>query len=259
MDGPVIAALHGFASGTFTWAGVAPIWGARFRLVAWDRPPFGRSGRPDPRRDATDPYRLEREVDRAVSVIGPRAGPDGVVLVGHSAGALLAVQLVVAGALPVRAVVLIAPGLDSAPPAFVRTLAALPRVDPVATAALRIAVLGVAPALRSLSRHRSPVMEATARESGRSLRRPGTARALWHLTATWQPPQLSDVLAPLGLPTMVIGGRDDRISTPASTREVAELLDAELHLLEGVGHAPHEQRPDVVAPLVSAFVEGLGR
>lgn len=256
---PVIAALHGFASGTFTWAGVAPRLQESHVLVAWDRPPFGRSERPPVRRGGRDPYAVAADIERATEVIRPHLLGAGVVLVGHSAGALLAVQLVEAGLLPVRGVVLLAPALAGEPPVLVRRLSGLPGVRAMAVPALRVAVLGAAPALRAISAHRSPLTDATAAATAQMLRRPGTAAALWHLTSTWQPPVEMDRTSELGVPALVIGGADDRISTPPSTRGVAERFGAELHMLEGVGHAPHEQQPEVVASLIGAFVEGLGR
>lgn len=256
---PVVAALHGFASGTFTWAGVVPALSQRVAVVAWDRPPFGRSGRPRPVTGPDDPYCLAADIERAVAVVTPMLDAEGVVLVGHSAGSLLAVQVTLADVLPVRAVVLLAPALDGAPPTVVRRLAGVRGAGSVAVPAVRVAMHGAAPVLRAVSRHPSPLIAATARETARLLRRPGTAAALWHLTATWQPPELLERLVPLGVPTLVIGGEDDRISSPASTEAVAERLDARLELLAGVGHAAQEQVPDRVASLIGAFVASLGR
>jgi len=42
---PSLACLHGFASGTFTWAGTAPPLADDHRVVAWDRPPRAAPGR----------------------------------------------------------------------------------------------------------------------------------------------------------------------------------------------------------------------
>lgn len=256
-DQPIVGLVHGFASGTFTWAGVAPAWVETHRVIAWDRPPFGRSARPAPRRGAADPYRLEADLGRSSAVLGGVVGATGVVLVGHSAGALHAVQLTLAGGAPVRGLVLVAPALDGEPPVLVRRLVGLPGARLAGSAALRLAILGAEPALKSIGRHRTELTDATAREAGRCLRRPGTSRALLHLTSTWQPPTALAELGRLEVPALVIGGRDDRISSPASTRAVAELLGADLHLLDDVGHAAHEQRPDVVGALVSAFLESV--
>lgn len=258
-DGPTVAALHGFSSGTFTWAGVAPHWADRARVVAWDRPPFGRSDRPaPPRRGAADPYGLDAVLAQARAVLAAHAGDAPVVLVGHSAGAVVAQHLVQAG-LAVAGVVLIAPALDGAPPALVRRAFDLPGADRVGATALRLAMRGAGVALRRAGQHGTPLLDATSAETARLLRRPGTAEALVHLTRTWRPLPPFTELRPLGVPTLVVGGDEDRIVRPATATAVARALDAELHVLPGVGHAAHEQVPDVVAPLVGAFVEDVAR
>jgi magnesium chelatase accessory protein len=255
---PVLVGLHGFASGTFTWAGIAPLLHGDLGFVAWDRPPFGRSGRPTPRRGAHDPYRLEAELGRLGVLVARLAGPAPVVLVGHSAGALLAVQAVLAGVVRAAGLVLIAPAVEGGPPPAVRAVSRVPGTTLVATSMLRVGALGAGSFLRRSTRHPSPLTEATAAETARVLRRPGTATALWHLTTTWQPPAVLHRLDEVRVPAVVIGGIDDRIVTIPAHRAVAEGLGAELHLLESAGHAPHEQRPDEVAGIVQRFVDDLG-
>jgi pimeloyl-ACP methyl ester carboxylesterase len=257
-SGPVIVGLHGFCSGTFTWAGVAPHLAARSRLVAWDRPPFGRSDRPDPRPGTDDPYRLSAELVRFGALVDRFAGDEAVVLLGHSAGSLLALQAALDASVPVAGLVLIAPAVAGGPPGPVLTLSRLPGIGLVAASALRVGVLGAAAVLRRSTTHATPLTEATAAETGRVLRRPGTAAALWHLTATWEPPGVLPRLGELDIPALVIGGADDRMVTPEQHRAVADGLGADLHLLDGAGHAPHEQRPEEVAGLVRGFVADLG-
>ncbi len=258
-DAPVLVAFHGFASGTFTWAGVAPLWADTWRVVAWDRPPFGRSDRPSVRPGHDDPYGEAAVLRQIKAVLDGCAGGAPLVLVGHSAGTVVATALAAARIVDVVGVVLIAPALDGAPPALVRRLSSLPGASAVGTSILGLAVRAAAPALRRVGRHRTPLVDATAAETGRTLQRAGTAAGLWHLTSTWTPPPPIGSLEPLGVPTMVIGGADDRISSPASTEAVAHRLEAELHVLDGVGHAAHEQVPEVVGPLVRAFVEGIAQ
>jgi len=255
--GPPIVCLHGFASATSTWAGIAPGLARRHRVVAWDRPPFGRSDRPRPRRGPDDPYCLDAELARAAVLCRRLAGDRPAVLVGHSAGALLALQVALAGAVPVAGLVLIAPAVEGAPPAAVRAAARLPGASVAATPALRLGALGATALLRRTARHATPLTEATAADAGACLRRPGTAAALWHLTATWAPPDVLGRLDQLRVPAVVVAGADDRIVRPDAQRAVADALGAELHLLPDAGHAPHEQRPDQVAALVERFVGAL--
>lgn len=243
-DGPPIALLHGFASGTFTWAGLADQLGRR-RLVAWDRPPFGRSDRPAPMAGPTDPYRLERVLHEARAVLDDAAA-ERPILIGHSAGCLVAAQLVAAG-LDVSGLGLIAPALEGGPPAPVLAAARSPLGARIGAAGLAVALRGATPALRLLGRHRNLLSDATAVEAGAALRRPGTAPALWHLTRTYRPTRLSDLDLDVGGPVVVIGGADDRLCPPPATGRVADRLGVVPVILPGLGHAPHEHRPDLVA------------
>lgn len=253
-----LVCLHGFASGTFTWAGVAPELRDDLRVVAWDRPPFGRSGRPSPRPGPDDPYGRDADLHRSAQLVerlAPEPGPR--VLVGHSAGALLAIQLVLAGTVRVDGLVLIAPAIDAEPPLTVRAVAGLPGSGLVAATMLRVGIGGAAAFLRRSTRHRTPLTDATAAETGRTLRRPGTAEALWHLTTTWERPHVADRLSEVDQPAVVIGGINDRIVSLEQHRAAAAGLGAELHLVEDAGHAPHEQRPELVATYIRDFVATL--
>lgn len=258
---PTLVCLHGFASGTATWAGVvAELPGVH--VVAWDRPPFGRSERPAPRTGSDDPYSAAAELDRTAELVDRLAGPGPTVVVGHSAGALVAVQAALDRRVAVDALVLVAPALDGGPPGAVRAAARLPGAGLVAPSLLRVGVLGAATFLRRTTRHATPLTEATAADTGRTLRRPGTAAALWHITTTWEPPAVLHRLGELDLPTVVVGGVEDRIVSAPALRAVAEGSRAELHLLEHAGHAPHEQRPDEVAAVIRgllARLDGAGR
>lgn len=255
VDAPVVVGLHGFTSGTFTWAGLAPLLVDEHRFVAWDRPPFGRSDRPRPRTGAGDPYSVEAELARTLAlhddVVGHRRPH---VVVGHSAGALLAVQATLAGVIAPRALVLVAPALGGAPPPLIRSLARVPGSGAVATAALRVALRGAGAALRAGGRHPNPVTEAASRATARAMREPGTAEALWHLTKTWEPADVLDGADTSVLPAItVITGADDRIARPENQAATAERLGAEHVVLDGVGHVPHEQVPDEVARIIRAL------
>ena len=253
-----LVGLHGFASGTFTFAGLAAELDDGLGLVAWDRPPFGRSDRPTPRTGPDDPYALGADLRRTAELLERlTAGAARRVLVGHSAGALLAIQLALTGTTALDGLVLIAPAIDAEPPVTVRAVARLPGSGLVAASLLRVGIRGASAFLRRSTRHGTPLTDATAAETGRCLRDPGTAEALWHLTTTWEPPRVTGRLGEVDVPAVVIGGIDDRIVSLDAHRTAAEGLGAELHLLEGAGHAPHEHQPAVVAGIIRDFVAGL--
>lgn len=70
---------------------------------------------------------------------------------------------------------------------------------------------------------------------------------------------VAERMAALSTPALVIfGAADDHFPDPATeAREVADRLRAEHVMVEGAGHYPHVERPDLVAPAVIAFVRSL--
>ncbi|HAS13354.1 MAG TPA: hypothetical protein DCS55_23015, partial [Acidimicrobiaceae bacterium] len=166
MAGPALVCLHGFASGTFTFAGLAAELRDELGLVAWDRPPFGRSDRPPPRTGPDDPYALAADLRRTTALVDQlTVGAGRRVLVGHSAGALLAIQLALAGTTPLDGLVLLAPAIDAEPPPTVRAVARLPGSGLVAASMLRVGIRGATAFLRRSTRHGTPLTDATAVET----------------------------------------------------------------------------------------------
>ncbi len=62
-------------------------------------------------------------------------------------------------------------------------------------------------------------------------------------------------LASLKVPTLVVVGKEDIITPPAESVQLAELIpSAELSVVEDAGHFPMLERPDVFNPLLRAFL-----
>ena len=70
---------------------------------------------------------------------------------------------------------------------------------------------------------------------------------------------LRAVVGEVSTPTLVVHGDADQVSAvDGSRRLVSALPDAELLVLEGVGHAPMVTAPDGVAAAISGFLKRLG-
>jgi 3-oxoadipate enol-lactonase len=66
---------------------------------------------------------------------------------------------------------------------------------------------------------------------------------------------LSDELARIRNPTLIVVGAEDQATPPALARALAErLVSAELTLMPGLGHCPHIQDPDAFVGAVAAFL-----
>jgi pimeloyl-ACP methyl ester carboxylesterase len=62
------------------------------------------------------------------------------------------------------------------------------------------------------------------------------------------------------VPTLIIWGANDPIIPVSHAHRFhADIAGSELRILEDTGHVPHEERPDVVADLISTFVTTLHR
>ena len=79
-------------------------------------------------------------------------------------------------------------------------------------------------------------------------------RSVWEsLTDYDLLPGLARVRARLGVPTLVVHGREDPIPLASSTA-VAEALGAELVVIEGSGHVPYVERPEILFATLERFL-----
>ena len=66
-----------------------------------------------------------------------------------------------------------------------------------------------------------------------------------------------DALRASGARVLIVHGDEDSIVPLANSRRLAEALPgAELAVMGGCGHMPHEEDPDAFVDLVKSFVEG---
>ena len=254
-EGDAIVLLHGFGLSLFGWRHVVPLLADAERVIAVDRPGFGASDRPDPGR---------RELAAAYTTVGAAAlvldalrslGVRRAVLVGHSAGAAVAVaassDAVVAG------LVLVAPVLTPAPLPK-RLLARLPGAGAVAPALLR--TLGPRAARAALRRSwHEPLHPTTEAGLLQLFRNPGWERPLWAMTRHQGAVHAGVDPLSVQVPALVVACADDRIARPdVVARLAASLPHARLTGLDGCGHLPHETHPAELARLVRGFVASLG-
>lgn len=80
----------------------------------------------------------------------------------------------------------------------------------------------------------------------------GCAEAL----ADWD---VRDQLGKIEAPTLVIGGRDDQSTTPASLRSLAEAIPGGRHVVEDGMHLVNIERAESVSRLIADHVIGVGR
>ncbi len=253
--GPVLLLLHGTGAATHSWRDLMPILAERFDVVAPDLPGHGFTRWPNDDDLSLDAMAkgvgaLLRQMDVAPEIV-----------VGHSAGAAVAVRMVLDGAMAPRAVV----GLDAALvpwrgvraelfPLLARAVAGarLPvRLFAHRTDAARVAKLmeGVGSRLdpRGIELYR------------RLLSRAGHAGAGLQMMSQWKLDAVYAGLKGLQPPLTLIVGEHDTAAPPAQARETAaQAGGAQVEVVTGVGHLAHEEAPERVAALIGAAAARAG-
>ncbi len=262
---PAVVLLHGFGASTRSWASTLP-WisdpdVAASRAVAFDRPAFGLTERPLGRWPAgSNPYGPEAQVATTVAIMDA-IGADRAVLVGHSAGGAIALQVALAHPERVAGLVLVAPAVyeGGGAPAWTKPLLRTPQAARVGPLLMR--ELGGSSGedfLRAAWADPERIDDATWEAYRRPLRAENWDRALWELVKASREPDLVARLSEVDVPVLVITGDQDRVVAPASSRDLQRDLTgvpggADFVELEGCGHLPHEECPAAFEDAVTGW------
>jgi pimeloyl-ACP methyl ester carboxylesterase len=254
VGGPPVLLLHGNGSMVedFASSGLIGMLAAQRRVVALDRPGFGRSERPRDRR--WTPEAQAAVIAQAIR----RLGLDRPVVVGHSFGTLVAMALALDHPEVLRGVVLV--GGYFFPTARVDVPLFSPPAIPVIGDVMRYTIsppLGRAmagPLLRRMFAPRRIPARFEAEFPLPMTLRPWQIRALAEDTAMMVPAAArhSRRHAELRMPVAIVAGADDQIvSTAWQSRGLKKALPGSvLTVIEGAGHMVHHAAPEVVAEAI---------
>jgi len=223
----------------------------RAPVIAFDLPGFGHSGaNPEPPRSQEEALQFfVRPIEGALENSGP------VVLVGHSLGGLVALEIALRGKLRVERLVLIG------------SMGLSPYVTPRARAYLRAGPERLARLASRLNTKGLGVSNSAKDEDMVELRRelhlaPG-GRPLAKRAFDMLVPLFADAfsrrerLAELPMPVLLIwGDHDEAFPLPIAMAARALTPNAELEVF-AAGHSPHLETPDRVAARLDRFIEPL--
>lgn len=237
---PVVAQLHGI------------------RVISPDLPSFGESTPMTAPKQSVDGYVawLDEFVDALALPVRP-------VILGHSFGSIV-VAAAIAGGLSTPALILVnpiaAPALKG-PKAFVSALtgfyywlgAALPKRVGYSLLGSKLITNFVT---QQMAVTKDPVLRRWINYQhttyfSRFADRDSLLDAFHASTAHW----VSEYAKDIRVPTLLIAAEEDQITTVADEEKLANLLpDAELHVIPGVGHLIHYEKPVEAAALITQFV-----
>lgn len=218
---PVYVLVHGIGMGRSVFGDLADILGREAEVIAIDLPGYGEA--PEPPRVLT----MERTADLLAAYL--RACVDvPVVLIGHSMGAQIAIEVAVRHPAIVDRLVLVGPSND---PAARSALGQFGRL------------------VRDLAIESPKVIAVGAREyirAGPHLRGKFRAMLAHH-------PE--DVLAQVTVPTLVVRGEDDIVAPRTWCRQIVdEIPDARMAEVAGHGHETMIRDASPAAILIREFV-----
>lgn len=254
--------LHGFTFNAWTWQPVFDVFSAHARTLAYDQVPYGLSAKPA-RGDWSGPSPYSKaaaieQLDTAMTTLGIERA----VLVGNSSGGTLALELALAHPERVEALILVAPWVYVTRPTFPEWVASLPQMRRLSLLIAR--KLGEDAALLELSYLDPATITAERRERFLIHRQVAAWDLAWGellASSLHTPVTVSERLADVRVPVLVVTGETDRMVAPEDSRRVAEALPhASLVTLSGCGHVPHEECPEAFGQAVAAWLsqQGLG-
>jgi pimeloyl-ACP methyl ester carboxylesterase len=252
--------LHGFGASVYSWREVMDDFAQRGRVIAYDRPAFGLTERPMPETWTENPYGMEANVELLRGLMDALE-VDKAVLVGNSAGGGVSVAFALKYPERVESLILVDPGLGGGRgpqfPEWALPLMRSPQMRHIGPLLVRnIAETGNDTILRAWS-DPSKVTNDIIVGYRKPLRVNNWDRALYELTFAPPYSELRPQLPELKVFTFIIAGEDDRLIRPFYFEAVSkEIPGAELVLLPGCGHVPHEECPDRFMEEVIKYLDG---
>jgi magnesium chelatase accessory protein len=247
-DAPCLLLLHGTGASTHSWRDLAPLLAQRYQVIAPDLPGHAFTGLPPG--GVGSPQLTLPGMAAALRRLLQALGQTPALVVGHSAGAAIAVRMCLDGLIQpqrltgLNAALLPLGGLAGAvfSPAA-KLMASVPLVP-----RLFAWRAGEPAVLRRLLQSTGSTLDATGTALYRRLvTSPAHAAGALGMMANWDLPTLAADLPRLAVPLdLLVGSRDRTVPPEQAQRVLARLSDTargNLTVFDGLGHLAHEEDP----------------
>ncbi|MFN4190135.1 MAG: alpha/beta fold hydrolase [Pseudothermotoga sp.] len=237
--------LHGFGSNTYTWEKVAGKLSQYYTVIAYDRPAFGLTER---RFDLKfNPYTNEYQIELLKKIMDHFNIPKAI-LVGNSAGGFIALNFALTYPEKVEALVLADAAVFNTDPTnvFIRFLMNIPQVNHVGPDVVgRLIQRSFEEALSGAYFDPSKITDQDKEAYTRPTKVLGWKKALWEFTKAAKYKDITQDLAKINCPVLIIHGRQDRLISVKDSEELAKRLkNATLCIIDNCGHVPQEECPE---------------
>lgn len=249
-QGEPIVMIHGFADSTYCWhKNVRPLLDSGHRLILVDLPGLGQSDLPSEDMTLT----AMNLGDKVIELID-QLEIENFSLIGSSMGG--AISLWISYRLPERVTrtVLFDPACYWQKKSGFLSLIDLPGAAQV------MGRWSIELALKDVYYDGDKLTDTIVSEYARPLTKPGYSKFLVRLLEDFASPEavkFSEKYSEIKAPTLIFWGTEDRWVTPEFGPRLNEALpDSRLEMIEKAGHLPHQERPEVVNPLLLEFFRG---
>ena len=252
---PTILLLHGTGASTHTWRGLIPLLTPHYRLLSLDLP--GHAFTDMPPQGASSRQLSLPGMARAIYELLTILKVNPAFIVGHSAGAAIAVRMTLDGLATPQRIISINGALQPlgglAGQVFspvAKLMSALPFVPSLfAWQAAQPSVVQ-----KLIDSTGSKLDGAGMALYGQLVSNPGHAAGALGMMANWDLPQLALDLPRLAIPLSLMVGSNDQTVPPRQAARLVALWPPSsatppplIITLPGLGHLAHEERPDWVA------------
>ncbi|MEQ8858877.1 MAG: alpha/beta fold hydrolase [Pseudomonadales bacterium] len=254
--GPELLLLHGTAASGESWRHLLPALAQRCRVVVPDLPGHGRSA--DPGRHGYTPEAMTAALAAMLDVLQARPR----LIVGHSAGAVLAASLLLDGAGDGAAMVAVAPamlGFGGGRQTLFSGLAKLLAVNPLVPQLVAWRARDRQAVERLLRGIGADLNTGGVERYAALFRQPGHIAAVLKMMANWDLESLEQRLPQLGDRVLLITGGRDRAVPDAEIRRLQQRLPGAARVdVANAGHLVHEEKPYAVLNAMRTWAGGRG-
>ncbi|HHE31701.1 MAG TPA: alpha/beta hydrolase [Chlorobaculum parvum] len=258
---PFVVLLHGSFLSMRSWYDVTRLLSEGATVLIFDRPAFGLTSRPVPKRDNEVRYSPEAQSDLVVALMD-KFGFDRAVLVGNSTGGTLALLTALRHPRRVQGLVLVGAMIysgyaNSEVPSFMKPF--MRAMRPVFSNLMKLLIAKLYDKnTRGFWHVKSRLSDETLAAFRNDFMVGDWSRGFWELFLETHRLHFEKRVASVATPSLVVTGEHDlTVKTEESFRLAKELPGAELLVIPDCAHLPQEEQPAAFAVGVNKFIEKL--
>ncbi len=253
---PLVLLIHGTGSSSHSWRDVAPLLARRMRVLLLDLPGHGFTAMPSPAEQSLGSMARKLSGLLNVMALSPQ------LVVGHSAGAAVAVRMALDRAIAPAAIISLNGAFVGFGGMAGQLFSPIARLLAAGSFASRFfAWQAQDPAIvDKLVRSTGSVLDpAGMRLYAQLVRNPGHVSGALAMMAHWDLAPLEHALPSLDIPVWLVAAENDFTVPPSQAAQVERLLkQARRVQWPMLGHLAHEESPAQCAMLVADVMDAVG-